>query len=81
METNFSDTIPTNRIVFRINKGKLKVSCFCRANPLKKGLGREEYYDPFEVGTYESVYEAYNRPENHYAPFSIGDQINAQARY
>lgn len=75
--TNFSDPLPTHQIVFRIDGSKMRVSCYCRANPLKhsREKGGGDYYEPMPVGITESVYEAYNKPVNHFAPFSIGDMI------
>lgn len=79
MEQNSSE--PTHRIVFRVHGGRLRISCYCRANPLKhsRQKGGGDYYEPFEVGAYESVYDAYNEPRNHFAPFTDGDKINVRS--
>lgn len=78
METNSSE--PVHRIVFRVHGGRMRISCYCRANPLKhsREKGGGDYYEPFEVGAYQSVYDAYNDPFNHFAPFTDGDKINVR---
>lgn len=67
----------THKIVFRIHGGKTRVSCECRASYEKhsRTKGGGEYYEPFEVRRGETVWEAYNRPENHWVEFRPEDRI------
>ena len=66
-----------HKIVFRGNGGNVTVSCRCRAvygkHSRLKGGG--DYHEPMPRVGRESVWETYNRPENHWAPFEEQDRI------
>ena len=66
-----------HQIVFRLRGHKTTVSCQCRASELKhdRRKGGGEYYEPFEVLDGETVWDAYNNPENHWVEFTEADRI------
>lgn len=65
--------------VMRARGGKLRFSCQCRASMTKhtRDKGGGEYYEPMEVKPGETVWDAYNNPENHYIEFTESDRIRA----
>lgn len=71
--------LKTHQIVFRLRGNKTTVSCQCRAHDLKhcRTKGGGEYYEPFEVQPDETVWNAYNNPENHWVEFTEQDRIKA----
>jgi len=67
----------THGIIFRTNGGRMSVSCQCRASELNhsRTKGGGEYYEPMPRVGRESVWETYNRPENHWIDFTDEDRI------
>lgn len=67
----------THGIVFRSRGGKITVSCQCRASYEKhtREKGGGEYYEPMPRTGRESVWETYNRPDNHWVEFTDKDKV------
>lgn len=55
----------------------MTVSCQCRASYEKHSRlkGGGEYYEPMPRVGRESVWETYNRPENHLVDFTDKDKV------
>lgn len=69
--------LPDHGIIFRRKKHTTTVSCQCRASETKhsRQKGGGEYYEPFEVPPNQTVWQAYNNPDNHWIDFSESDRI------
>lgn len=68
-----------HQVVVRIHGGKTRFSCQCRASEHKhsRQKGGGEYYEPFDLQPGESMWQAYNRPENHWVEFTDADKVKA----
>jgi hypothetical protein len=63
--------------ILRLQKGRLTVSCDCRAvlgKYARNPVG--EYFEPMYAEPSDStLWDTYNNPENHWAPFDNQDRI------
>lgn len=69
-----SDDQPIHEIVLRVHGSRSLVSCYCRAVLGKHDRAGGDYHEPMPLDS-PNLFDIYNKPENHWAPFTEEDKI------
>lgn len=71
-----SSSEPVHQAIFRRSRdGGTTVSCKCRAVLGKHDRRYGDFHEPMPQDSNQTVWQTYNLPENHWAPFTEQDKI------